>query len=88
MKKILVALLLLVCWASLSWAQDPEPEIVIRQEEGRTIEEYRVNGQLFAIKVIPDQGEPYYLVDSEGDGELDQRERGRLLIPSWVLLRW
>ncbi|MFK7160747.1 DUF2782 domain-containing protein [Marinospirillum sp. MEB164] len=88
MKKILVALLLSVCCANLSWAQDPEPEIVIRQEEGRTIEEYRVNGQLFAIKVIPDQGEPYYLVDSEGDGELDQRERGRLLIPSWVILRW
>lgn len=66
----------------------PEPEITIRQEADRTIEEYRINGQLYAIKVIPKVGEPYYLVDSEGDGELNQRERGRLLIPSWVLFKW
>ncbi|SFX78411.1 DUF2782 domain-containing protein [Marinospirillum alkaliphilum] len=82
---LLLALMLSVGWAH---ANTPEPEITIRQEGDKTIEEYRINGRLYAIKVIPARGEPYYLVDSEGDGELDRQERGRLLIPSWILFRW
>ncbi len=93
MKKIrltaLLVFLMAVPFTSLTLANSPEPEITIRQEADRTIEEYRVNGQLYAIKVIPKVGEPYYLVDSEGDGQLDKRqERGRLLIPSWILFKW
>lgn len=93
MKKIrllgLLALLFASLPVSLAIANTPEPEITIRQEADRTIEEYRINGQLYAIKVTPKVGEPYYLVDSEGDGQLDKRqERGRLLIPSWILFKW
>ncbi|GLR63251.1 DUF2782 domain-containing protein [Marinospirillum insulare] len=93
MKKIrltaLLVFLMAVPFTSLALANSPEPEITIRQEADRTIEEYRVNGQLYAIKIIPKVGEPYYLVDSEGDGQLDKRqERGRLLIPSWILFKW
>lgn len=93
MKKIRLLSLLVFLFVSLpvTWAvaNTPEPEITIRQEADRTIEEYRLNGQLYAIKIIPNVGEPYYLVDSEGDGQLDKRqERGRLLIPSWILFKW
>ena len=40
-----------------------EPQVTIRQREGATIEEYRVNGKLYKIRVIPLRGEPYILVD-------------------------
>ena len=36
-----------------------DPEVTIRQEGDRTVEEYRVNGFLYAIKVIPNSGAPY-----------------------------
>ena len=93
MKKIrllgLLVFLFTLPLADFATANPPEPEITIRQEADRTIEEYRVNGLLYAIKVIPKVGEPYYLVDSEGDGQLDKRqERGRLSVPSWILFKW
>lgn len=93
MKKLpllsLLAFILTVAPVAFVSANTPEPEITIRQEADRTIEEYRINGQLYAIKIIPKVGEPYYLVDSEGDGQLDNRqERGRLLVPSWILFKW
>lgn len=67
----------------------PEPEVTIRQEKDKTIEEYRINGQLYAIKVTPKNGQPYYLVDSDGNSDLDLRqERGKLIVPKWLLFRW
>ncbi len=68
-----------------------EPEVTIIHRRGRTIEEYRVNGRVYMIKITPRKGIPYYLVDTDGDGNLDteRTEIGpHLLIPSWVILRW
>jgi hypothetical protein len=74
--------------------EDLQPEVTIIRRQDRTIEEYSVNGQLYMIKVTPKRGRPYFLVDSDGNGNFDmQRVAGpdlepRMLIPSWVLLRW
>jgi len=74
---------------------DPEselaPEITITERGETTIEEYRINGQLYMIKIIPKKGVPYYLVDSNGDGLMSRRLNDLspgFLIPSWVILRW
>lgn len=68
-----------------------EPEVTIRSEGGGEIEEYRINGQLYMVKVTPAKGPAYYLMDTDGDGELESR-RGeldpRLLVPHWVIFRW
>ena len=69
-----------------------EPDVRIVRRDRATVTEYRVNGQLRAIKVTPDGNFPvYYLYDTDGDGRLDQR-RSRfdpdLLIPSWVIFSW
>ena len=48
-----------------------EPTVVIRDEEGRRIEEYSRGGQVYMVKVIPDKGIPYYYIDSDGDGRLE-----------------
>jgi len=68
-----------------------EPEVNIIQEKDRTIEEYRVNGQLYMIKVTPSVGKPYYLMDTDGDGSLESRQHeldSGLLVPNWILLEW
>ena len=70
---------------------DLEPEVTIRSDERGRIEEYRINGQLYMVKVTPAKGPPYYLMDTTGDGELESR-RGeidpKLLVPRWVIFRW
>ncbi len=77
----------------LKTPDDPNalPEVtIVRRVEG-TIEEYRLHGRLYMVRVIPKRGFPYFLVDSDGDGSLDQRfndlDTG-LAIPAWVILQW
>ena len=68
-----------------------EPEVTIIRRQDRTVEEYRINGQLYMIKVTPRKGVPYYLMDSDGDGSLESRRDEldpKLLIPSWVIFSW
>lgn len=69
--------------------QPPEngTEIVIRPGEKEVFYEYRVNGQLMEIKVVPETGPEYYLVPAEGGGWIQDTESD-LLVPSWVIFRW
>ncbi|MDT8384502.1 MAG: DUF2782 domain-containing protein [Gammaproteobacteria bacterium] len=74
-------------------AQEAEPsgEIIIQGEGTGIVEEKRVNGKLYAIKVTPKKGPSYYLVDSDGDGDLETRRNDTdsdLLIPAWVIKQW
>lgn len=71
--------------------EEMEPEVTIIRQEDRTLEEYRINGQLYMVKVTPSKGYPYYLVDADGDGQLESRRNEldpRILVPSWVIFRW
>jgi hypothetical protein len=68
-----------------------EPQITIIQEEDKVIYEYRSNeGQLYMVKVVPRKGRPYYLLDTDGDGQLDteQYDPRRAAVQMWELLRW
>lgn len=62
-------------------------EIVIRPGENEVFYEFRVNGELREIKVVPARGPEYYLVPADGGGWI-REDRTRLLVPSWVLFRW
>jgi hypothetical protein len=48
-----------------------EPTVTIREEEGSRIEEYRLDGQVYMVKVTPEGGIPYYYMDNDGDGRLE-----------------
>lgn len=68
-----------------------EPEIRIIRTEQAVIEEYRLNGHLYKVKITPFVGKPYYLIDEDGDGKMDGKisdiyntER----VPQWVLFNW
>lgn len=67
-----------------------EPEITIIETEKELIYEYRVRGNLYMVKVQPQIGPPYYLLDTTGNGELDVREDRAWsnAIPQWVLFSW
>lgn len=68
-----------------------EPEVTIIRKADRTVEEYRIGGELYMIKITPRRGVPYYLVDTDGDGSLETRRNEldpKLLIPSWIIFRW
>lgn len=70
---------------------DLEPEVTIRREGGGEVEEYRINGQLYMVKITPAKGPTYYLMDTDGDGELESRRGSldpRLLVPNWAIFRW
>lgn len=63
------------------------PQIVIRPGENEVFYEYRVNGQLMEIKVVPKVGAEYYLVPADGGGWIRETESD-MLVPSWVIFRW
>ena len=68
-----------------------EPEVTIIQREDATVEEYRVNGRLYMVKITPLVGKPYYFVDRDGDGIMDSRMndlRNPLKVPQWVIFSW
>jgi hypothetical protein len=71
--------------------EEMEPDITIIRKGKKTIEEYRINGQLYMIRIKPDIGPPYYLIDTDGDGNMDVRrsdlDKG-LYINQWKLLEW
>lgn len=68
-----------------------EPQITIIRTETEVIEEYRLNGHLYKVKITPLVGKPYYLIDADGDGQME----GRISdiyntdrVPQWVLFNW
>ena len=66
-----------------------EPEVRIFRRAGERVTEYRINGRLRAIRVEPDVGPAYYLIDHDGDGRLETRGHGPdFVVPQWVLFNW
>lgn len=67
-----------------------EPDVTIIESDKGTIEQYSINGRVYMVKVTPVAGPPYYLLDSDGDGELDVRNDhpSEISVPQWVLFSW
>lgn len=64
-----------------------EPEVTIRKQESETVEEYRMNGRTYMLKVTPEHGVPYFLVDTQGDGNFSRMENldDRTRVPMWII---
>ncbi|MDY0208126.1 MAG: DUF2782 domain-containing protein, partial [Pseudomonas sp.] len=55
----------------------------------KTVEEYRVNGFLYAVKVTPKKGKPYFLVRADGsEGNFIRADKPEMRIPSWEIFSW
>jgi len=70
---------------------DLEPQVTIVKKADMVIEEYRVHGKLYKIKVTPKIGKPYYLIDERGDGEFSRQDgpdASNLRPPRWVIFNF
>ncbi len=65
-----------------------EPEIIIKEMEDKLVHEYRLNGMLYALKVFPKNGKPYYLIAEEGGEFFTRVDEPRMQIPSWEIFTW
>lgn len=66
-----------------------EPEVTITTRGTEIREEYRANGKLYMIKVIPAKGAPYYLIDHEGGGVFRRSDlEPTISVPMWVIKSW
>jgi len=87
---------LLLLWGLLfsiiGYSEDlAEESVYIFQRDNSTVVEYRRNGLVFMIKIKPDIGAPYYLLDTDGDGILEPAQQpfsSGLIVPQWVLYSW
>jgi hypothetical protein len=66
---------------------DLEPQVTITKQTEQTVEEFRVAGRLYMIKITPKNGFPYYLVDDRGDGKFSRQESldSGIRPPRWVI---
>ena len=66
-----------------------DPDVTIRQDGDKTIQEFRQNGFLYAIKLTPKNGKPYFLVRADGsEGNFIRSDQPDMLIPSWEIFSW
>jgi len=64
-----------------------EPQVTITKRGEDKVEEFRMSGKLYMLKVTPPHGVPYYLIDNAGNGiwsRQDVRDSG-LRVPMWVI---
>ena len=64
-----------------------EPQVTVRSQNGEQVEEFRVKGRLYMLKVTPAHGNPYFMIDQHGDGNLIRRDEQQapLLAPLWSI---
>ena len=69
-----------------------DPDITIIRRGTKTIHEYRLDGKLYKVKIVPDIGPAYYMIDSDGDGEMEEvrnsdLEKG-INVQQWQIYSW
>jgi hypothetical protein len=64
-----------------------EPEVTITKRGEDRVEEYRIHGKLYMLKVTPPHGKSYYLIDDSGAGRYSRSDdlSGKTRVPMWVL---
>lgn len=64
-----------------------EPQVTIIKRGTDTVEEYRIGGRLYMVKVTPPHGTPYYMIDQRGDGSFSRQDSfdSGLRVPMWVI---
>ena len=85
---IAVAFFPSVPFASSSIEKYNEDVIEIIEGENQVIYEYRQNGVLTMIKIIPKYGTPYYMVPLAGAQNVEGLDHQKKLYPQWVIKEW
>ncbi len=85
--RILTLLVLLCIGLNVHAETDTAPEVTITQQSDTVVEEYRLHGRLYMIKITPKYGAPYYLIDERGDGKFARQDNldSGLRVPQWTI---
>jgi hypothetical protein len=65
-----------------------EDDIEIVEGDDQTVYEYRQNGILMMIKIVPTVGKTYYMVPADGSAHFESLDHKKKLYPQWVLFEW
>ena len=73
--------------SSKPYNDELEPTVTIKTEGDREVEEYRVRGRLFAMRVKVKGAPPYWLIDMDGSGRMvpGQGIGPTISVPKWVI---
>lgn len=63
-------------------------DVTIIEGEQRTVYEYRQNGELRMIRIVPSSGRPYYLVPADETRGYGNLENADMLVPKWILVEF
>ncbi|MBC3956377.1 MULTISPECIES: DUF2782 domain-containing protein [Pseudomonas] len=88
---LLTGLLALCPLVAMSAEDSPSaaPDVTIRTDGDKTIQEYRQNGFLYAVKITPKHGKPYFLVRADGTSpNFIRSDQPDMLIPQWEIFSW
>ena len=71
-------------------ALEEQQQVTTRVEGEETIQEYRMGGKLYMMRVTPKHGHPYVLIDHRGDGHFAREEAldTGVRVPQWVLFEF
>jgi hypothetical protein len=70
---------------------EPEPQVTQRNDADQSVQEYRLKGKLYMMRVTPKNGPPYVLIDLKGDGTFTRQENALdngVRVPQWVLMEF
>ncbi|MFN7836176.1 MAG: DUF2782 domain-containing protein [Burkholderiaceae bacterium] len=68
-----------------------EPTVTIKKIDDQQVEEFRIRGKLYMMRVTPKAGgKPYYLIDKDGSGHFEPGEAysQQISVPKWVVLEF
>jgi hypothetical protein len=71
--------------------QSLEPVVTTRNEGENQVQEYRVRGKLYMMRVKPKNGPAYILMDHQGDGTFMKQDNtldSGIRVPQWVLMEF
>ena len=77
--------------APVQSGQPMEPDVTIIRRGDESIEEHRINHQVYRVKIKPSIGPSYTLEDINGDGNVDVRHNDNtqgMNINKWTLFTW
>lgn len=64
-----------------------EPQVTITKRGEDKVEEFRIHGKLYMMKITPAHGVPYYLIDEQGTGRFVRQGEVSpgVMVPMWLL---
>jgi len=67
-----------------------DAQMTERTEGEQRVQEYRVKGKLFMMRVTPKHGRPYIMIDHKGDGQFARQDNldSGVRVPQWVLVEF